>query len=906
MKKFLFLVFLFLHSFILASYAQDKALHQNSEAPIDIVAELESLRTDGDKRLEGSTGIELYAYRLYKLYSYFEQKYPDDKINEDLSPEIRRILPHLSDQDVYDYEDSIRFVVKQYRAVKKLIAKFQENMLAPKPAPIEVSLEELKLYDEPYITSDNELIVVHAPMKIVPYAMDKKNFLATEAAIKKSKAQSAISKKFDELKTHLGQLEWRKIPFYNTIYTDPFTGDIGIGDWVKNDKVKARILHSQTATGNNDILYLALNIVVDNGHFIPDNGVNTIKIDTATSQNIDKFKLFRPIPQRIYHKQDSTSKGGYWGSIIFPLQINVKSNGEQVDVFPKITFQLCDKDFKCDNTEVAPSLTIAKGTSQYTSMNNLIKQYFNTIPQENTSDLHLIKARVYTTASGEEYLKFRFEIDDTANNFEFYINSQNGIEFDTPAISINDNKLDVIVYPRNKSQKLSEHEFEITAKLNDYNVIRQNITPKHISIFDTDKPTIGWEIIWFAILGGFILNIMPCVFPVLGLKLVSLTRYGANHKTKVKRGCLYIVLGIFSAFIILLSLLFILKYIGVTLGWGMQFQSVEFLVLISFVIIIFLLHISGQINIQFPQVVANIFHTTSHKEDIQNYLTGLLLVLLSTPGSAPYLGTALGFALGGTYSDILIIMTAIALGLASPYILLVARPNWASFIPHPGKWLQALIYLMNVMLILTLLWLLSLISSQIGLGTAFRLGIYLFVFSGVWVFARVVVKEIDKNREKLEIRHAINRIIKNIALVCSAVIIVIAFADIKISTPTMVEENTHLPISHEQQVQIKKYLQDNKVVLIAVGADWCLTCKFNDFVAINNFKIQNLVNNGYLILLKSNQTRYQVETLKFMEKYGRKSLPFYLLYTPKAQNGIVLPELLTDTFLFRMIVDGRY
>ena len=113
-------------------------------------------------------------------------------------------------------------------------------------------------------------------------------------------------------------------------------------------------------------------------------------------------------------------------------------------------------------------------------------------------------------------------------------------------------------------------------------------------------------------------------------------------------------------------------------------------------------------------------------------------------------------------------------------------------------------------------------------------------------------------------------------------------------------------MSKEQQTQIKKYLQENKAVLIAVGADWCLTCKFNDFVGVNNFKIQNLIKKGDLILLSSNQVRYQAETLKFMEKYGRKSLPFYLLYTPKAQNGIVLPELLTDTFLFRIIVDGRY
>lgn len=906
MKKFLFLVFLFLLGFIFSAYAEDKPLPQDSQAQTDIEAELQTALTIGNNDKEKPIGMEIYAYRLYKLYSYFEQKYPDKKIEEDLTPDIRRILPHLSDQDVYDYEDSIRFVVKQYRAIKKLIAKFKENMLAPQPAPIEVSLEELKLYDEPYISTDNELIVVHDPMKIVPYAMDKKNFTATEAAIKKSKTQTAVSKKIDELKNHLSQLEWKKIPFYNSIYADPFTGDIGIGTWNEQDKVKARLLHSQTTSGTNDILTLALNIVVEKGYFILDNGNDTIKMDVAASQNVDKLDLFRPLPKRVYHEQNTGSKSGYLGKVVFPLQVRLKNNGAQVEVSPKISFDLCDKNFQCRNIELAPQLTIGVGTPQHTSMYNLIKQHFNNLPQDKSSDLHLKKATVYTTASGDEYLKFSFDVDNSANDFEFYINAKEKIEFDTPAISISDDKLDVIVYPLDKSQKLNGLEFEVTAKLDNYNIIRQNIIPQSASIFEVDKPTLGWGIIWFALLGGFLLNLMPCVFPVLGLKIVSLTGYGASRKAKVKRGCLYVSLGIFSAFIILLSVLFVLKYIGVALGWGMQFQSVEFLMFISFVIIVFLLHVSGQINLRLPQWVAKLLHSDTHQEDMQNYLTGLLLVLLSTPCSAPYLGTALGFALGGTYTDILFVMTAIAVGLSSPYLLLFIKPAWGAFIPHPGKWLQNLIRIMNVMLVLTLVWLLSLIAAQIGLSNALRLSVYLLVFTGVLVFGGLVVKEINKSKETLETRQDVSRIVKNIALLGSLVVILVAFADITISAPDEITETTHLPITQEQQTQIKKYLQENKAVLIAVGADWCLTCKFNDFVGVNNFKIQNLIKKGDLILLSSNQVRYQAETLKFMEKYGRKSLPFYLLYTPKAQNGIVLPELLTDTFLFRIIVDGRY
>ncbi len=906
MKKILFLALLFISSFIYNTNASISSQDIDSNNFFDISDEFISLKSSNNDNENNSSQIEAYLFRLFKLYRHFEQNFPDKKIENDLKPEIRRLLPRLTDQEVYDYEDNIRFVIKNYRGIKSLISKFKEKLLAPEPQPIEVTLDELKLYNEPYIEADNELIVIHDPMKIVPYAVDKKNFLATEAAIKKSKIQSETEKKFNKLKQQISMLEWRKLPFYNIIYPDPLTGSIGIGEWVEAENVKARILHDQTTVGTTDELKTVLNIYPRNGYFIPDYGEKTIKIETANSKNIDNFILYRPLQNKINGLAGNKNIGGYIGSRIFPLKTNLHQTETVTFVEPKITFPLCNMDFECQEVSLMPKLSIDTGDSQPTSMNNMIMQHYNAILKAERDDLKLEKATIYTSANNEKYLKIKFETTGNISSFEFYISAANNIEFTLPIISIKDNNIDVIVYPVDKKQKIDEMNFEVTAKSDSINIIRKNIKPNTASIFDSEKPTLSWGIVWLAFLGGFLLNLMPCVFPVLGLKIISLSKFGASIATKVRCGSLYTLMGIISACMILMCILLILKYVGFALGWGIQFQSIEFLLFIAIIIVIFLLQICGIVNIPTPQWVDNLIRSKSTKENMLNYLSGLLLVLLSTPCSAPYLGTALGFALAGSYGDIIIIMTAVGLGLSLPYWLLIIKPQWAKLIPHPGRWMKNLTYFMNIMLLLTLVWILSLIAVQTGGFAAMRIGIYLLLLAAIWYFANIIMQETNRLRENIETRIAVCKIVKRISLGLSCILLIITAIDIKVSHKPVIIENNNLPIHEEQQTQIKEYLKNNQAVLIAIGADWCLTCKFNDFVAINNFKLQNLIKNGDLILLSSNQVKYQPETLKFMEKYGRKSLPFYLLYTPKIQNGVVLPEILSDSQLYRMIREGRY
>lgn len=864
------------------------------------------LRPTGDPLVNTSSGLEEYWFRLFMLYRHFDQKFPGGAIEGDLKDEIRKQLPRLTPQEVYDQEEYIRFVIKNYRGIRSLIEKYKMQALMPEEPALIVDPEELEPYDEPYIESDNELVVIYDPRRVIPYASDRKNFRAVEASLEHAKKKSATRKKFDELRSQLSLLELKKIPFYNSIYDDPFSGDEGMGDWAQSGKLQARILSSKAAVGSLKKLKAAVNLYPATAYIIPDEGENTFKIDFTQSENVEEGRIFRPLPRHFYIQENGNTLSGYNGSFLLPLEITVKNPGQPVKIATEISLRLCDKNNVCHSEKVSPRLTLESGEARASTMFNYVEQNFNMLPRPESKKLQIIKTAVYDHPDGGQMLKIRFRAKKSAKQFEFFINNAEGIKFSQPAISVNNDEIDVLLTPQEQESKLDGKEFEVTAKLDNRNIIRTLIRPEKASFFDTELPVLGWGIIGLAVLGGFILNFMPCVFPVLALKVLALTKFGGCNPQKVRSGFLYTLLGLAAAFAGLTLLLICLKALGYALGWGMQFQSTGFLLFISFVIAVFLLQLWGQINLNVPQWSERILRSPHRSENALNFMTGLLLVLLATPCSAPYLGTAIGFALAGTYSDIAVIMAAVGFGLGLPYLLLFLKPVCAAIIPHPGKWLRGLHLLMGAMLLLTLLWLLSVLAAQTGLATALRTGLYLLLFMGIWSFYKIIAEEIDKRSEPPEMRRQVIKFFRYAALFLSLLLIVLSAADVLRNTASPRNDNQNIPVTRDKQEEISQYLRENRAVLIAVGADWCLTCKFNDFLTLNNYKIRNMIADGRLVLLRSDWTAYDKKTLEFMEKYGRKGVPFYILYSPKFPNGMVLPEVLNESDFSALIRDVRF
>ena len=293
MRKNLFILWLVFLLLPLAVHAEE-----NSSAPkakpslMELLdnddLEITPLRSAEDSISHTSSGLEEYWIRLFKLYRHIDRTFPGDAIDGDLKEEIHKLLPNLTTQELYDQEEYMRFVIKNYRGIRDLINKFKSQALLPEDPPLIVDLKELEPYNDPYIESENELIVIYDPKKVIPYASDKKNFRALRASLDYAKPKSNTQLRFEELQNQLGKLDIRKIPFYNSIYDDPFSGRKGVGKWVEQPNLQARIISAKTAIGDGKQIKAALALSPENGFIIPDKGSKTFKID------FDKLMAVRP------------------------------------------------------------------------------------------------------------------------------------------------------------------------------------------------------------------------------------------------------------------------------------------------------------------------------------------------------------------------------------------------------------------------------------------------------------------------------------------------------------------------------------------------------------------------------------------------------------------------------------
>ena len=234
--------------------------------------------------------------------------------------------------------------------------------------------------------------------------------------------------------------------------------------------------------------------------------------------------------------------------------------------------------------------------------------------------------------------------------------------------------------------------------------------------------------VMLAIFGGAILNIMPCVLPILSIKLISIIKHSGNEIKKIKLSFLFTTIGILSCFIVLASLASFIKFSGNSLGWGLQFQNPYFLIFLIVILMLMIANLLGLFEVYFSQILATILNKKITQEEakrsvfLANFLSGVLAVLLATPCSAPFLGAAISFALTQNYLIIFIIFLSIGIGFALPYIILFFAPQLVSFLPKPGEWIGKIKQLMAGLLAATAMWLIYVLAHNIGTFPAFLAG----------------------------------------------------------------------------------------------------------------------------------------------------------------------------------------
>jgi suppressor for copper-sensitivity B len=388
-----------------------------------------------------------------------------------------------------------------------------------------------------------------------------------------------------------------------------------------------------------------------------------------------------------------------------------------------------------------------------------------------------------------------------------------------------------------------------------------------------------YMIVIFALVGGMILNLMPCVLPVLALKLLNIVKYAGLTKKQITLNLLATAFGIISTFILLAAVTIIFKIIGMNFGWGFQFQEPWFLIFIAVILTIFASNLWGEFEIALPQWLSDSASKTHKEYSINNSIAaGAFATLLATPCTAPFLSVSIAFALSQSEWMIMFIYIMVGVGMSIPYLLLAATPKTLTLLPKPGKWMVNLKKFFAILLVLTLVWVLYVLYYQISTYS-------LVILVGCLLLVKFVFSNSIQSK---------NLRILAIITVLISVIALPQIMERNVNENTTYQSSLWEPFSEEK---LFRYISDEKTILVDITAEWCLICKGNKFFVLEQPDILKFLKDNNVMMMRGDYTNRSETLSNFLKKHNRPGIPFNIVYGPSNKKGIVLPEVLTKDIL---------
>jgi len=443
-------------------------------------------------------------------------------------------------------------------------------------------------------------------------------------------------------------------------------------------------------------------------------------------------------------------------------------------------------------------------------------------------------------------------------------------------------------------------------------------TPPAVGLLDQTFATVesaGAQSIYlyviFAIIGGLLLNIMPCVLPVIALKVFGLVKMGGDHPRQVRRLGWFFSLGILGSFIVLALLVIILQTAGEQIGWGFQFQEPMFVIVMSMIVFAFGLNLFGVYEIRLPgRAVAGVGDVVSKAgKDGKGYLSsfseGVFATILATPCTAPFLGAALGFAFAQSPGVILLIFTSTAFGMSLPYLVLTTRPGWSKFLPKPSTWMVTAKQIMGFLMMATLIWLLYILGKQLGMEAVIWTSAFLLAVGvACWLIGRYATLTASRGTYRTTWVVAVVIVVLGYWGFIESILDVRSVIGGVPSTPhTANAENSEgIPWEPFSLARLETYLRDDKAVFIDFTADWCLTCKVNERVVLTDESVVAKFRSHDIVPIKADWTNRNPDITRLLAKFGRSGVPLYVVFPAgRPTEPFVLPEVITTSMVIEAI-----
>ncbi|MGS4678383.1 protein-disulfide reductase DsbD family protein [Enterobacter soli] len=466
-----------------------------------------------------------------------------------------------------------------------------------------------------------------------------------------------------------------------------------------------------------------------------------------------------------------------------------------------------------------------------------------------------------------------------------FIDSMDDIDFGKPSFSVRDGTLTATVPVSDSWGETAPNLSGKTLSL----VLADSGQAQESSLLigqgsSATAPALGWVLL-MALVGGLILNVMPCVLPVLAMKLGTLMQTEHQARGQVRRQFLALVCGIVISFLALALMMTVLRLGNQALGWGIQFQNPWFIAAMALVMVLFSASLLGLFEIRLPSSASTFLATRGGNGLAGHFWQGAFATLLATPCTAPFLGTAVSVALAAPLPLLWGIFLAMGIGMSLPWLLVVAWPGLAQRLPRPGRWMNTVRVVLGLMMLGSSLWLLSLLGVHIGTLPVITLGVVLIL----------ILLLVTAWRYRWQT-----------ALRAGALAIVVAGA-VAFVTGSGGENSRRDRVNWQplSEQAIARALAENKRVFVDVTADWCVTCKANKYNVLLRDDVQDALSAPDIVALRGDWSRPSASISQFLTTRGSAAVPFNQIYGPGLPQGHVLPALLSREAVLTTLSDAK-
>ena len=643
-------------------------------------------------------------------------------------------------------------------------------------------------------------------------------------------------------------------------------------EWSLGNEAKIRIISPYTNNNNISEFYLGLEYQLEDGWKTywkaPGEGGFPQTLDWKKSINISSLEILWPTPEEF--EILGIKSIGYKNEVIFPLKLNILDLNKETFFSFDVNFLIC-KDI-CIPGKANLELLLPPGEGKTTNHYYYLEKSISEVPitagkidELEILNVESFKDDLFTYINVEANSKTPFK------NPKIFLDSSLGLpvvdaqySFSSDQKKINANfKFDKILF--------KENNFDLKILLKDRLQAVEYV--KNIIINNTQK-TLKYKksffyIFFISLLGGFILNFMPCVLPVLSLKLMSVLNKN-NSINSIRKSFFSTSLGIIISFFLLSLILLFIRYLGFNIGWGMQFQNPIFLMIIIFILFLFALNLFGLYDIMLPQFISRlIIKKNSYKIAYKDFFNGFFATILATPCSAPFVGTAITLAFTQSYLIMIFIFISMGIGMSFPYILTAIFPSFIFFIPKPGPWVNIFKFILGLLLIGTILWIVYILTNHVNFYFLIISTIILLLNLFFFIFLK---------------KH------KNFMTIISLIIFIFLPSFQSLQSKNKFVEDDWIDFN---DIIISSLIEENFTVFVDITADWCATCQFNKYNVINSSEVKNNFKNKKVIKIRGDWTKPNKKIENFLNNNNRFGIPFNIIYSKFYKEGIILPEILT-------------